>query len=112
MHTSTIADAISAGRPILVLFAVPGYCTSSLCGPEYEIMHKLFPRYRDRAEFIHVEFYQDPGNPERKPVDVTLEWHLTTEPWFFVVDKNGIISAKFEGPATLDELEDALKKVI
>jgi hypothetical protein len=112
MHTSTIADAIAAHRPVLVLFAVPGYCTSSLCGPEYEIMHKLFPDWKDRAEFIHVEFYKNPGSPDRTPVEVTTEWNLTTEPWFFVIDKDGIISAKFEGPATLAELEDALTKVV
>jgi hypothetical protein len=112
MHTVTIADAIAAHRPVLVLFAVPGYCTSSLCGPEFEIMKKLYPQYKDRAEFIHVEFWNNPGSADRTPVDVTKEWSLSTEPWFFIVDKGGIISAKFEGPATLDELAQALNKVV
>ena len=63
MHTSTIAAAIAAGKPALVLFAVPGFCESRLCGPELEIMRKLYPKYKDKVEFIHVEFYKDPGNP-------------------------------------------------
>jgi hypothetical protein len=38
LHTATIADTIAAGKPALVLFAVPGFCSSALCGPEMEIM--------------------------------------------------------------------------
>ncbi|HWO72574.1 MAG TPA: hypothetical protein VNN21_03360 [Dehalococcoidia bacterium] len=111
MHTSTIADAIAAGRPVLVLFAVPGYCTSRLCGPEMEIMRKLFPRYRDRVEFIHVEFYKKPGDPQSEVADAVKEWGLRSEPWFFVIDKQGKIAAKFEGPTSLQELEEALQAV-
>jgi hypothetical protein len=111
MHTSTIADAIAAGKPTLVLFAVPGFCTSRFCGPELEIMRKLYPEYRDRMEFIHVEFYEDPGNPDRVPVDAVAEWGLRSEPWFFVIDSEGLISAKFEGPTGMTELKAALDAV-
>jgi hypothetical protein len=111
MHTSTIADAIAAGKPTLVLFAVPGYCESRLCGPELEIMRKLFPKYRDKAEFIHVEFYKDPSKPTKTPVDAVREWNLRSEPWFFLIDKQGNIAAKFEGPTSLQELEEALQLI-
>ena len=112
MHTSTIAAAVAAGRPSLVLFAVPGYCSSRLCGPELEIMRKLYPRYRDKAEFIHVEFYKNPGDPDSDPVETVVEWNLRTEPWFFVIDGRGFITAKFEGPTSLQELEEALNQVV
>jgi len=111
LHQTTIADAISSGRPALVLFAVPGFCDSRFCGPEYEIMKKLYPKYQGRAAFIHVEFYKNPGGPERVPADAVPEWSLRTEPWFFVIDSRGIITAKFEGPTSLKELEEALQKV-
>lgn len=112
MHTSTIAAAIDAGKPSLVLFAVPGFCESRLCGPEIEIMRKIYPKYRERAEFIHVEFYKNPGNPARIPAETVAEWGLRSEPWFFVIDSKGIIKAKFEGPTTLQELEEALSLVL
>jgi hypothetical protein len=112
MHTETIADAIAARRPVLVLFAAPGYCTSQLCGPEYEIMRKLYPRYRDRVEFIHVEAYGNPTSPQRDLVAAAKQWGLQSEPWFFVVDANGKVSMKFEGPTSLAELEDALREVL
>jgi hypothetical protein len=111
MHTTTIAAAIEAGKPALVLFAVPGFCTSALCGPELEIMRKLYPQYRDRAEFIHVEFYKDPGT-NKVVSDAAREWNLRTEPYFFLIDKAGNIAAKFEGPTSLQELDEALKAVL
>jgi hypothetical protein len=112
MHTSTIADAIAAKRPLLVLFAAPGYCTSQLCGPEYEIMRKLYAVYKDRVEFIHVEAYKNPTSPQRDLVDAAKEWGLQSEPWFFVVGADGRVAMKFEGPTSLAELETALKDVL
>ena len=110
MHTTTIKAAIEAGRPALVLFAVPGFCTSRLCGPELEIMRKLFPEWKDRVEFIHVEFYDDPGTNQIVS-QAAQDWGLRTEPWFFLIDANGKIAAKFEGPTSLDELVEAMTRV-
>ncbi len=110
MHTKTIKEAIEEGRPTLVLFAVPGFCTSRLCGPEIEIMRKLYPEWKDRVEFIHVEFYEDPGTNQIVS-QAAQDWGLRTEPWFFVIDANGKVAAKFEGPTSMQELVDAMTKV-
>ena len=112
MHTETIVEALDAARPILVLFAVPGYCTSQLCGPEYEIMRKLYPEYRDRVSFIHVEPFEVPSDPEKKLVQAALDFGLQTEPWFFVIDAEGKVSMKFEGPTSMQELVTALEDVL
>jgi len=111
MHQMTIADAVVSGKPTLVLFAVPGFCESRLCGPELEIMRKLAPKFQDRANFVHVEFYKNPGSPNRIPVEAVGEWNLRSEPWFFVVDAKGNIASKFEGPTSLDELDAAMNAV-
>jgi hypothetical protein len=108
-HQLSIADAIAAGKPSIVLFSTPGFCQTALCGPEYEIFGKLHESYGDRVEFVHVEVYKDPAT--RLVSDTMLEWKLQSEPWFFVIDSNGLVAAKFEGPASLQELEDALKGV-
>jgi hypothetical protein len=108
----TVADAVGSGKATLILFAVPGDCESRFCGPELEIMKKLAPKYDGKANFVHVEFYKDPSRPNRTPVDAVNEWNLRTEPWFFVVDAKGIISAKFEGPTSLQELDEAMQKVV
>lgn len=111
MHTMSIADAVASGKPTVVLFAAPGYCSSQICGPEYEIMKKLNSEYSDRGvNFVHVEFYQDPSTPQKRPVAAATEWKLRTEPWFFVIDKTGKITARFEGPTGMSELDAAIKK--
>lgn len=109
MHTESIADGLAAGHPLLVLFASPGYCTSRFCGPELEVARKLEPQYKGRVDFIHVEIYKDPA--QRIPVDSVNEWHLPSEPWFFVIDEKGIVRAKFEGPTSMSELQDAINAV-
>jgi peroxiredoxin len=40
------------------------------------------------------------------------EWNLPTEPWTFVVDKEGRISAKFEQFTTGEEIEKALNELL
>ncbi len=109
MHTETVAEAIAQHHPTLVLFATPGYCTSRLCGPELELARKLEPKYQGKADFIHIEIYKNPATKELMPA--VEEWRLQSEPWFFIVDKDGNVAAKFEGPTTLEELDAALQKV-
>jgi len=108
-HQESIADAVAAGKPALVGFMTPGYCQTRFCGPSYEVMKKLLPKYGDKAALIHVEIYKDPVT--KTPTDTVNEWRITSEPYFFILDRNGMITAKFEGPTSLAELDEALKKV-
>ncbi len=109
LHDITIADAIASGKPTLVIFASPGYCSSRICGPSVEIVKKLMPKYAGRVNFIHVEVYKD--FTKLTPSDTFEEWHLSSEPWFFIIDGKGIISTRFDGPTTLEELDGALAQV-
>jgi hypothetical protein len=110
LHDLTIADAIASGKPTLVVFATPGFCSSRVCGPSVEIVRKLMPRYAGRVNFIHVEVYKD--FRKLTPSDTFEEWHLRSEPWFFIIDGGGIIAARFDGPTTLAELDAALAQVV
>lgn len=110
MHTITIADALTLGKPLVALFATPGYCVSQTCAPQLGVVQELKKRYGERASFVHIEIYTDPRNRVvARPVE---EWGLTSEPWTFLVDRTGLLAAKFEGAAPLDELEEALKKLL
>ncbi len=110
MHTITIADALTRGKPLVALFATPGYCVSQTCAPQLGVVQELKKRYGERANFVHIEIYTDPKNRVvAKPVE---EWGLTSEPWTFLVDRTGLLAEKFEGGAPLDELEEALKKLL
>ena len=102
----TIAEALDQGKPLVVVFATPGFCTSQTCGPQLEIVHGLARRYGARANFIHVEIFKDPA--ARTPNATVQEWGLPSEPWVFVIDRTGHIVDRFEGITTGEEIEQAL----
>lgn len=118
-YGQSIADAVEANQPFLLVFATPAFCTSATCGPALDVVKSVAPDYKDRVTFIHVEPYQlqvvdgraQPVLSEQNlpiPVEAVNEWGLPTEPYIFVVDANGKVTAKFEGIAAPDELRAAL----
>ena len=117
LYKLTVADAIDAGVPLMLVFASPAYCQSATCGPQVEVVKALRKKYEDRASFIHVEVYDNPqeiqGDLSRARISPTLtEWNLPSEPWTFIVDSDGLLHAKFEAFATGEELEKALVEVL
>ena len=110
LHQVRIADAIAQGKPQVVVFATPKFCTRRVCGPVVDVVRTLLPAYGDRVVFTHQEIWQDAAAQEFFPT--VAEWGLQTEPWIFVVDGKGIVRAKFEGLTTAREIEAALKQVI
>ena len=110
LHQTRIADAIRQGRPHVVVFATPKFCTSRVCGPVLDVVRSLIPAYAKRVAFVHQEIWQ-PGGMERLAPTVE-EWNLRSEPWTFVVDGAGIVRARFEGVMTRRELEAALQQVL
>src|SRR5215472_10113165 len=110
LHQVRIADAIAQGKPQLIVFATPQFCTSRMCGPVVDIVRTLLPTYGKRVAFTHQEIWQDFAH--KKVFPTVEEWWLDTEPWVFVVDRDGIIRAKFEGLVTAHELDIALQGML
>ena len=117
LYSMTIAEAIASGRPSIVVFATPAFCTSATCGPQVSVVGDIKDRYKDLANFIHVEMFDNPheiqGDLSKAIVAPAVgEWGLLTEPWTFIVDSQGLISAKFEAFTTAEEIEESLKQVL
>ena len=117
LYQKTIADAVSSGMPTVVVFASPAFCINAVCGPQVDVLQQLKNTYKDSGNFIHVDFYQDPdkiqGALERAEIaEAVKEWRLPSIEWTFVIDKKGFVAARFEGFATYDEVEKALKQVL
>ena len=110
LHQTRIADAIAMGKPQLIVFATPQFCTSRMCGPVVDIVRTLLPTYVKRVVFTHQEIWQDFAT--KKVFSTIEEWRLESEPWIFIVDGQGIIRARFEGLVTARELETALQNVL
>ena len=110
LHQTRIADAIAKGKPQLIVFATPQFCTSRMCGPVVEIVRTLLPTYGKRVVFTHQEIWQDFAT--KKVFSTIEEWRLESEPWIFIVDGQGMIRARLEGLVTARELETALQNVL
>ncbi len=112
MHQLSVMQALEEGRPFVVVFATPMFCVTRMCGPVTDVAAALQERYQDRVNFIHIEPWDlavARGQGKLVPIDIMLEWNLPTEPWVFVVDEKGLITARFEGLVSSDELEAALQ---
>ena len=113
MYESSIGDAVTSGSASVIVFATPAFCASRACGPLLDQVKALRPQYQD-VEFVHVEIYEDlqvESVEELTAVPATEEWGLPSEPWVFVVDSAGVVSAAFEGAASDEELTAAIDVV-
>ncbi len=116
-YRHSIHTALESGKPLVVAFSTPAFCTTATCGPQLQSIAELKEKYREQANFIHVEVFQDPhliegGRPTGNTVAAVSEWNLPTEPWTFVVDGSGIVRAKFEQFTTAEEIEAALLQTL
>ena len=122
LYRVTVAESLFSGNPSVVVFASPSFCTSPTCGPQVDTVVALKDRRRGEADFIHVEVYDNPeeiqGDLSRGVLSPFIaEWgidsvpHYVNESWVFVLGRDGRITQRFEGYATLTELEAALEAV-
>ena len=117
LYKLSIHQALLEKKPLVVVFATPAFCVSATCGPQVEMVSQVKERYRDQANFIHVEVFEDPhliqgGRPGGGLVAAVEEWGMPTEPWTFVVDREGRVRAKFEQFTPAEEIEAALKDLL
>jgi hypothetical protein len=110
MHKESF-DQVLGKKPVALLFSTPQLCQSRVCGPVTDVAMQLQAKYRDKIEFIHQEVYVD--NDTNKGLRPPLRaFHLPTEPWLFVVDANGKVTARLEGSFGLTAFENALKTAL
>ena len=123
LYQVTVGESLFSGRPSVVVFASPAFCTTPTCGPQVETVTELREAYPDAADYIHIEVYD---NPDEIQGDLTkgvlspvlAEWgidqvpHYRNESWTFVIGADARIAARFEGYATFAELEEALQDAL
>ena len=121
-YTTSISGAVAAHEPFVVVFATPAFCRSATCGPTLDLVKTAAADFKGRLTFIHVEPYEltmtdghlQPvldANNNPIPVQAVNDWGLPTEPYVFVVDASGKVSAKFEGLVSPEELSAAFAAV-
>ena len=112
MHSVSLKDALGK-KPVVLVFATPLLCASRVCGPVVDIAEQVehtMPQAKQFA-FIHNEIYNN-----NKVVDgyrpQVAAFHLPTEPWVFIIGKDGRIAARMEGAFSVSELQAAMRAAL
>ncbi|MCA9954139.1 MAG: hypothetical protein KC434_05440 [Anaerolineales bacterium] len=106
----TVADAVASGKPTVVGFLTPGLCETRWCAPVLSSMTAVRESVGNAANFIHIEVYENFQTLTYVPE--MAEWGLQTEPYVFVLDDEGRVTASFAGPVSPRELQQALDAVL
>jgi hypothetical protein len=120
-YTRSVADALAAHTPFILVFATPKFCTSAQCGPTLDDLKPIAAAHPE-VTFINVEPYiLEDASGQLQPVldaqgnlqatDVTNAWGLTSEPWIFAVDGTGVVRKSYELIATAAEMDAAIAAI-
>ena len=116
LYLISLADAVAAEKPFVVVFASPGFCTNAFCGPQAQVLSEIRASFGDAANYVHVDLYENPDEVKlgADPVETPIleEWGLHTDEWTFVVNADGTVFARFEAFAPYDEVEAALMMLL
>lgn len=109
LYTTSVAAALAAHEPFVLAFATPKFCTSRTCGPVVDVLAYTQRRLVGTpVRFIHVEVFAD-NDPAKGYNRWMKQWRLQSEPWVFVVARDGRLEAKFEGSVSAAELSRAIR---
>ena len=120
LYEKSVADARAAGEPFVLAFATPKFCTSAQCGPTLDRLKPFVEAY-PTVTFINVEPYKltlvegqlqpDLKDGQFQTVPSVDEFGIRSEPWIYVVDREGVVRGSYELIFGDEELREALDQV-
>lgn len=112
LYEHSLDEVLQNGRKTVVLFATPAFCVSATCGPMLNQLKEVIPQ-APNVDFVHVEIYEGfresgfvPDGNHLAPA--VRAFGLLNEPWIFVMDESGRVTARLEGVLVDGELEAIL----
>ena len=111
-HKVSLAQAIASGKPTAFIVATPKFCMSRTCGPNLEELIAVSREVGNRAHFVHAEVYRSDKaeDIQRQAVSPTYaEWKMHSEPWLFLIGRDGTIASRFEGPIVASTIRTAFE---
>jgi hypothetical protein len=107
LHRRNLADILGE-KPVALLIATPQLCQSRVCGPVVDIQLQMRAQFGERMEFIHQEVFVD-NNPSKGLREPLRRLNLRTEPWLFVVKRDGTVAARLEGSFGVSAFRQAVQ---
>ncbi|MFQ5557538.1 MAG: hypothetical protein ACE5GB_08550, partial [Acidimicrobiales bacterium] len=111
-HELSLDEALTLGRPTVLLMSTPGFCQTDICGPVLELLIEAMGERTAEVGVVHAEVYVDPsqfasGNfPDLTPALQT--YSLPFEPQLLVADATGTIVSRLDTTWDRAELGEAL----
>lgn len=121
LYETSVADALAAGTPFVLAFATPKFCRTAQCGPTLDRLKPIAAAHPDVA-FINVEPYElelvdgqlQPvltADRQLQAVPAVRAYGLLSEPYVFVVGRDGKVASSFEVVFSEEELDAAVAAV-
>ncbi len=118
-YRTSVDGALASHEPFVLVFATPAFCVSRQCGPTLDSIKALAVDHPG-ITFINAEPYKlayadgslQPvldAKGQLQPTDAARAWGLLSEPWVFVVDRDGIVRGSYEAIVSTSELDAALE---
>lgn len=102
LYYKRVSSGVVSGYATVVHFSSPGNCPEAECRDALDPIKRAATAWKLGANFIHIES-RDPADPSQMSA-TAKDWGLTTDPWTFIFDTQGFLSARVEGPLGVDEL--------
>ena len=113
LYQLSIDEALATRRPLVLIFSTPAFCHSRTCGPALEVVKSVWRSNAGELNAIHVEVFENPDEPEAlREAPAFKAWRLPSEPWVFVIDRDGRIFSRYEGTITEAELRGDVAVVL
>lgn len=106
-----IEGATQNGKVSVIGFITPGHCTSALCAPVLNTMAQVHEALQtEEINWVHIEIWRDFEKQYMDPA--VTDWNLPSEPWVFVLNRDGTVGARLDGPVSVAELEQTIQEVL
>jgi hypothetical protein len=127
LYELSVADALAAGSPFMLVLDSAGFKESAACGGALAIVHGLADA-GPAVPVIHAEPFRtravggrltlDPPDGPATLAEWSVDWGLDDPafgtgsiPWVFVVNRDGVVRAAFQGVMGSEEVALALADV-
>jgi hypothetical protein len=98
--------------PLAVVFASPQRCPSQSCMPMIALVGPLADD--EGISFEVVDVFANPDAADEADLELSPdveEWGLISQPWLYVIDASGSVTAVFEGAVSEAEVANAIGSV-
>jgi hypothetical protein len=114
-HEVTLAEALTLGKPTILLIATPGYCQTTACAPATDLLVDQLSG-REDLSVVHAEVYVSPeeasGIGLGEVTEVVSKYRMSFEPSLYAFDAGGIPRARLDYVMDAAEMRDAVASAI